>query len=56
MKDPVYDKDLVEKNLGCAIKRARFMVSNDLKALRVCWPQKSFPFAPDSPTVKEDLK
>jgi len=30
MADPFYEKNLVEENLGCVIKRTGFMVSNDL--------------------------
>ena len=58
MADPFYDQDLVEESLWCAIKRTKFMVSNDLNTPRVtgCWPQKPLPLSPDPPSVEEDLK
>jgi len=42
MADPFYGKNLVEKSLGCVIKRTRFTVSNDLNTPRVtgCIDQK----------------
>ena len=57
MADPVYDKDIEEKSLGCVLKRPRFTVSNDLNtpSVRGCWPQKPLPLFPNLPSVKEDL-
>jgi len=56
MADLFYDKNLVEKSLGCVMKHTRFMVSNDLNTPRVmgCWRQKPLPLSPDSPLVKKD--